>query len=330
MIFRLRYKDVKAVCAEAALLCETDARLIDKVNQAQEMLLTRGKWVGTVRTFRFCVPSHNCIVWPREIETPEAVAVCKQPIVLRSAWYEFAENGFGEIGEEDNLFKTLIDRGEVCAFDEVVGTNKKLAVYADKNGNTGKYIWLEFFDANGNFVRTNVAGVETNGERIAIPNAGQYNYTTNVCMPGGLVRVKKDITVGVVRLFQYDTVTTELKPLAYYQPDEEVPAYRSSLIPSLRDAGCTQTPVTVRAKLRFIPARNDESFLMIPSMRALKLAVKAVKKEDDDLTGEADTFLGMALSELQAQSAHHTGSGERNLPQTEPAETWGAGITNLQ
>lgn len=330
MIFRLRYKDVKAVCAEAANLCETDDRLINIVNQAQEMLLYRGKWVDTVQTFKFCVPSSACIVWPREIETPEALAVCKEPMVIRSAWYEFSENGFGEIGEEDNLFKTMIDRGEVCAFDEVVGENKKLAVYADRNGNTGKYIWLEFYNSSNQFVRTIVDGQEIAGERIAIPTAGNYNYTTNVCLPGGLVRVKKDITVGVVRLFEYDTVTTALRPLAYYQPDEEVPVYRRSLIPSLRGQECTQTPVTVRAKLRFIPARHDESFMMIPNLRALKLAVKAVKKENDELTQEAAAFLGMALSELNAQVAHYQGGGERSTVQMEHFETFGGGITNLQ
>lgn len=332
MLHRLRFRDVKSACAKATGYCEDDdPRLLAIVNEAQEALLHKGKFVGTVQTFRFCVPSSSCIVWPREIEAPEAVTVSKQPVALRSAWYEFLENGFGEISETDNLCSTLIDRGEVCAFDEVVGTNKKLAVYADKNGNTGKYITLQFVDQYGNRVRTTFGGVEIEGEKLAIPAKGTYVYTNNVCLPGGLYAVQKDQTVGVIRLYSYDTVTTELKPLGYYQPDEEVPSYRSSLIPSLSDSGCSQTPVTVRAKLRFIPARNDDSWLIIPNARAIRLAVQAIKKERDELLTEANTFMAMALSALDAQVAHHQGGGEKNTVQMESGSTFGGGgIVNVQ
>lgn len=329
-MFRLRLQDVKSACAKAAGLCESDPRLISIINESQETLLHRGKWLGTVKTFRFCVNSQSCIVWPREIETPEAIAVCKQPFVMRSPWYEFMENGFGEIDDEDNLCGTLIDRDEVCSFDNVIGENKKLAVYADRGGNTGKYITLQFHNTSNQWVESTFNGALIQGERLAIPAAGQYVYTTHLCKPGGLAAVQKDITNGVIRLYEYDTVTTALRPLAYYQGDEEIPAYRSSLIPALNSGGCDQTQVTVRAKLRFVPARTDDSWIMIPNMRALKLAVKAIKKEDDDLIEDANRFMGMAVAALEAQSAHYLGSGTKVIAQMEPANLYGGGIEAVQ
>lgn len=330
MYHRLRWRDVKSMLAGGVSgFCEDDPRLLAIANEAQEMLLHTGKSVGTTPTFRFCVPSSSCIVWPREIETPEALCVDKQPFTIRSGWYEFLENGFGEIAESDNLCRTLIDRGEVCAFDEVVGTNKKLAVYADKDGNTGKYITLQFIDQYGQRVRKNFNGAEIEGEKLAIGAKGTYVYTTNVCLPGGLYAVQKDRTVGMIRLYSYDTVTTELKPLAYYQPDEEVPSYRRSLIPSLANAGCEQTSVTVRAKLRFIPATGDDSWLIISNARALRLAVQAIKKERDDLLNEAGAYVGTAVGALNNQVAHHQGGGEKANVQMDPPSIFGGGIQNV-
>jgi hypothetical protein len=330
MNYRLRYKDVKSACAGAAGMCETDPRLLAITNEAVETLVYKGRWVGLQKTFRFCVPSsNNCITWPREIETPEAVALCKSPVTIRSGWYEFSENGYGELDSDDTLCKTMIDRGEACAFDEVVGSNKKLAVYADRSGNTGKYINLQFWDENGQWVQSTFNGQLIDGEQIAIPSAGSYNYTNATVKPGGLLAVKKDITQGIIRLFEYDTVTTALRPLAYYQGDEEVPLYRRSLLPSLADGSCEQRQVTVRAKLRFIPMRNDESWCQIPNLRALRLAVKAVKKERDEIYDEANVNWAMAYTALAEQVQHHLGSGEKNVPQFETAATWGGGIPSI-
>jgi hypothetical protein len=329
MYHRLRWKDVKAACAAVSGYCEDDPRLLSLANEAQEMLLYSGKWLGTVQNFRFCVPSSACITFPREIETIEALAVCKQPFTIRSGWYEFLENGFGEIAEGDNLCSTLIDRGEAPAFDEVTGSNKKLAIYADKDGNTGKYVTLQFVDQYGNRVRTNFNGAEIEGEKLAIGAKGTYVYSTNVCLAGGLYAVQKDRTVGVIRLYSYDTTTAELKPLAYYQPDEEVPSYRQSLIPSLVDNTCSQTPVTVRAKLRFIPATGDDSWMLISNARAIRLAVQAMKKERDELLDMAGQFSGRAMGALDQQVAHHQGSGEKANVQMDPPSIWGGGIPNV-
>lgn len=297
------------------------------MNRAVERCLYEGKWKGTVQTFRICVDANGCITWPREIETIEAIGVCHSPTPIRTEWFEFNENGPGIIDDEDSCLNALIDRGEAPAFDEVVGTDKKLAVFADRTEGAGKYINLQFYTQYGQWATSTFNGEVIDGEQIQIPaTAGTYNYTTNVVKPGGLVRVKKDLTLGVVRLYSYDTTTAALKPLAYYQADEEVPTYRRSLIPGLAHDSCDQQHVTVRAKLRFIPARTAESFVMISHREAIRLACYAVKLEEDGFIEQAANNWAIALRLLNKQLEQYEGSGARPVPQFATSAVWGGGF----
>lgn len=333
-MYTLRVRDVKAAVANACNLCDTATdlpRILDYLNRAMERLLYEGKWKGTVQTFRICLDASGCITWPREIETIEALGVCHSPTPIRTQWYEFNENGPGIIDDQDAcLCNTMLDRGEAPAFDDVVGSNKKLAVFCDRTEETGKYINLQFYDQFGQWVRTAFDGEVIDGENIPLPSPGLYNYTTAVCRPGGLVAVKKDLTVGVVRLYEYNTTDGALKPLAYYQPDEEVPVYRRSLIPGLANDSCEQQRVTVRAKLRFIPARTAESFVMISHREAIRLACKAVYLEECDRVQEATTDWAVALRLLDKQLQHHEGSGARPVPQFSKSCVWGGGFQAVQ
>lgn len=323
MVFTLRFEDVKALVAKAVNLGQADARVVDYVNRAVERLLNDGKWKGTVQTFRICVDADNCVVWPREILVPEAIAVCNSPLPIESEWYEFNEHGFGP---SDCTCGPAVDRGEVCSFDNVTGEDKKLAVFCDRNEGTGKYITLEFYNEHGQWVRTASDGAVIDGEKIAIPStAGTYNYTVNTCKAGGLVRVAKDTTLGVVRLYEYNTTNGNLKPLAYYQPDEEVPVYRRSYIPGLEDSSCDQKKVTVRAKLRFIPVSTDASWVMIGSREALRCACKAVKLEEDELYPDANANWGTAYRLLNAELHSYKGDGEIPRIRVQSSRTWGGG-----
>ena len=332
-MFSIRVKDVYAAVAKACNLCPTGTtdldRVLDYLNRAVERCLYEGKWKGTVQTFRICLNADGCITWPREIETIEAIGVCHGGIPIRTEWYEFNENGPGIIDDENSCLNALVDRGEAPAFDEVVGANKKIAVIPERTEGDDpiKYINLQFYDENGQWATSVFNGEVIDGEQIAIPaTAGTRNLTTAIVKPGGLIRVKKDLTLGLVRLYEYDTITTALKPLAYYQADEEVPTYRRSLIPGLHNGSCEQQHVTVRAKLRFIPCRTLESFVMISHREAIRLACKAVFLEEADRIEEASHNWGVALRLLNKQLEQYEGSGARPVPQFATSAVWGGGF----
>lgn len=329
-MLHLRLSDVQDACAKAVNICpSTDARVASYINRAVERLLMEGEWKGTTQTFRLCVTAGGCITFPREIETPMAAAVCCSPIPIRSSWFEFSENGYGPIANDSNCLGALIDRGEACTFDDVVGTGKKLAVYADKNEGTGKTITIQYYDSNGQFVRTQVGGEWINGEQLSIPStAGTYVYTSLEVYPGQIYSVAKSKTNGVIRLFEYKVSDGSLRPLAYYQPDEEVPVYRRSLVPVLANGDCTQQSLIVAAKLRFIPVVNPEDLLVISHREAIRLACRAVFQEENELHNEAAINWAQALRCLGMQLSHYK-KGEAVTLRVQSSSTWGGGVANV-
>lgn len=325
-MLHLRLSDIQDACAKAVNICpSTDARVASYINRAVERLLYEGEWKGTTQTFRLCVNAQGCVTWPREIETPLAASVCTSPIPIRSSWFEFSENGFGQIDNDSNCLRALIDRGEACTFDDVIGTGKKLAVYNDLAESAGETITIQFHDSSGQFVRTLVGGSWINGEQLTIGTTqGSYVYTTREVYPGAIYSVAKTKTNGVIRLFEYDTTTTDLRPLAYYQPDEETPAYRRSLVPILNNDDCEQQSLIVAAKLRFIPVENPADLLVISHREAIRLACRAVFQEENELWQMAQANWAQALRCLGMQLKHHK-SGEKVAVNVQSHRTWAGG-----
>lgn len=306
-MLRLRFRDVKVPVANALSLSSSDStRLASYVNRAVQRLLEEGPYMGTYGRFRICIGGTGCLTWPREIETIEAAALDTRPVTLRSEWYEFYDGGPG-IGHGGTF--NWPDQGEAPAFDDVTGTGKKLAVYCDKQEDPGKTITLQFYDGNGNFVTSTWNGQIIDGERIALPAVGTYAYTANTISAAGLARVYKDETKGTVRLYEYDPATTALKPLGYYQRDETVPVYRRTLIPNFNPGQNTFKSVVVQASLRFIPVFDDDDFLQISQVEAIRLGAQAVLKEENSKLNEAVEFWALANAVLQKQLKRWKGMG---------------------
>lgn len=316
-------------------MCSTDSRIPDYVNEAQQRMMAKGKWVGTTQLYRICVGADSCLVWPRQIETIEAWALCDSPGIIRNGFYEFAGNGPGILSESSCWFRTLIDKGRACAFDEI-GENtltKRVQVTADVPEDAGARILLQGYDENGAWIRTEDGGVWIDGEYVAISTTvtRTLNFFTT------LTGVQKPVTNGPVRLAEYDdTGSMVIKQLAYYESDEEVPDYRKSFIPGMANINessdsstCTNKTVTVVAKLRHIPVVNDIDWLTIGSLGAFKLMVQAILKEERNLMGEAAAYEGKAFSLLQDELHSYEGDGAIPVLKTESRDTWGAGVMNI-
>lgn len=359
MTARLRLKDVRDDVAEAVNLGSDDERVPIYVNQACEGLLYEMKSVGTYPRYEVCVNA-NCITWPRQIETIEAACVCKRPAMLRNNWFEFLYFGPGRLTEGRDIGNQMVDAGEASSFDNVTGQDKKLAVYCDNDEEAGSAIILQYYDKDGNWVRTKPVSEWIDGESITLPAAGNYATTALQVMPNGFVRAIKPVTNGVVRLYEFDTVNNVYKPLAYYEPDEEVPVYRRSLIPGLttraccertapkailddqghailddqghailESSGCNKISVTVVAKLRFIPVAKDNDFLCIAHRRAVRLAAQAVFKEKADKPEEALKFWALAIAALKKQLEHHLGHGAVQPLNMVGTNVWGGHVPVL-
>lgn len=322
--------------------CNDDPRLVDLINRACERLLYEMMSVGTFPRYRVCL-NESCITWPRQIETILAVAICNKPGTVRNGWYEFLSFGPGMLTQSDNCGSCwggnqLIDQGEAATFDNVVGTGKKIAVYCDVDEDDDAQIIIQYYESNGQWVRTqDSGGAWMDGEAITLPEAGQYAYTSLEVLPGGPTRVIKPVTNGPVRLWEYDVSTTDLRALAVYEPSEEIPVYRRSLIPNINQIGCCERTedcgkisVTVVGKSRFIPVTDDNDFLQISHVDAIRLACQAIAKEEADMLDVAATYWLMAQRCLTKQLEHWIGHGAVQPMRVMAGNTFGGGIASLR
>jgi hypothetical protein len=308
----LTVSEARERIASAAGICSDDVRVISYLNRGVRRLLNKGKWAGTTIRYRVCVNS-DCITWPRQIQTIEAVAVCDRPSKVRNEWFEFLEAGQGIMGTDSGNGLQLVDRGEACSFDDITAgsTIARIRVYSDVVEAASKYIILQGYDENGNWIRTQDGTTWIDGEKVTISTVPATPAVTTKKF-SALVRVIKDVTNGMIRLYEYNG-TSNVRALAFYEPDEKLPSYRRSFIPELADVNtsstCESASVEVMAKLRFMEVSNENDFLLIGNVDALEEITRALVAYDQKQWPEAKAFEATALQLLQDELGAHTGDG---------------------
>lgn len=342
---RLTLGAARATIARVLGVCESHSKVITYVNEAVERLLPRGKWKGTFQRYRFCASS-GCITLPRQFETVEGFAICQSPGMIRNEFFEFQGTSFGILGEDDCPGNTLINRGLAVAFDDMTSKTQKIKVYSDCDETAGAYILLQGFDQNSNWIRTEITpGVWIDGERVLLSTTFQIsvNYFTK------LTGVQKPVTKGAIRLYSYDIPSgANVKALAIYEPDETLPQYRRYLVPGLSDTAttssecvddCEQHQVDLLVKLSFVPVSQDTDYLIIGNLQAIKLAVMAILKEEQNQLKDAERLMdgvlvneygspgrrGGAIQLLEEELANFNGDGPVATPRIQDPALFGAG-----
>lgn len=102
-------------------LCPDDPRVDDIINRAQEYVVIHSRGEVLHQRIAVCV-TNNCIVWPRQVASITDASICSQPIPLRNQWYEFLPDGVGTYVGQQTCDLSAHDRGDVCAFDEIIAT----------------------------------------------------------------------------------------------------------------------------------------------------------------------------------------------------------------
>ena len=320
---KLTLADIKTPISKVLSMASTDSRVVDYINEAQERLLHQGAWPGTYARYRITTDD-GMITWPRQLETIEAVAIDDTPGVVRNRWYEFLDSGPGILESTDHVGRQLIDQDTAVSFSDITGTGKKLRLYTTTltaSVDTGIRVLLQGYDDDGVWIRTQDGSNYVDGEYVTL--TATYVETSNNF--SSLSGAQKPDTKGNVTVKEYNVAAETVRTIAEYEPLENLPTYRRSMIPGIT----TSTTVTVSGKLRFIPAQNDIDWLHINNQPALKLMVMAVRKEENNVMDEAMVYEAKALKTLQDQLMHHLGDGAVFSPRVTGVETWGGGIVNL-
>lgn len=322
---KLTLGDIKTNIARQLSMSGTDSRVVDYINEAQQRLMYKGGWPGTFA--KFAVTNTNgMITWPRQLETIESVAVNDAPGIIRNEWYEFLESGPGLLDSKDADAMTLLDRGEAPTFSDLSGTDKKLRLYVTATLDAGKSVLVQGYNEDGDWIRTLDSATNTyyDGEKLTLTSSyvDSTNFFTEVSA------VQKPLTEGSLKLYELNTADSTQRVVAEYQPTEQRPTYRRSLIPGLPDSS-THT-VTVTGRLRFIPARVDTDWLHISYEAAIKEMVASIRKAENNLPKEALIYEKRAVGLMQDQLLHHLGDGAVAVPRFQNSATaGGGGVMNL-
>lgn len=298
---------------------------MDYANRALERLWNMPGLFEPYARYRLCA-NEGCITWPRELETIEAAAVDAVPVPVRSGWYEFIGYGPGNLSSTSGRSVQLLDRGQVCTFDEVQDTKNRVAVNPESPEDAGKNILIRYLDSNKGAVYTDDPnGDLAEGEYVEVPPAGTYSYTSKgVSYVYGVV---KPITKGSIRLYEYAMPVGPVRLLAVYQPDETVPVYRRSLLSGCGVGSGTRS-VQVMGRLRLKPIRHADDVIPIPHLDALRLGVQAIRNEESGLLNEAAALWQLARQALDEQAAHQRGAGADEPLKLRPVP-WHEPIKNI-
>lgn len=336
---RLTLSQVLKPCADVINQNVNSQKILAYINRAQEELLDMGRWVGTTVKYRVCTSGHF-VTWPRELSTIEAMKINGSPTLLQNQWYEFDEYGADNRhhynrgdwawGMKVAPFQGVaVDQGNAISFADVCGSAnpKKLKVYAYATEATTARILLQFYDAQGNYVRSNDPTEGwVDGEFVSI-NATTPQTTINPVT--AWVGVQKPITNGVVRITELDTVTNLERLLAVYAPDETNPSYRRSrILDQACNPNCVST-VTVIGKQTFIPALKPRDYLCISSMPALVNKVKACYLSDNNNAAGAAAYDQKSFSILDTQLGAWIGSATPVIPHFNLAYAAQSGPSNI-
>lgn len=300
---RLNYGNVKNTIARVLGKHPDSPEVLDYTNEAQARLLTRGDWRGTIVRYRVAVQDAK-LTWPRWIEAIRKVNVCGKAQPIASRWYEFVGIGPGNVTDDSLPGLSLIDMQEAPIFADISGANKRLHVISNRDEDDDTWICVQGYNENNEWIRTELNGEEVDGEYIQVGSAGAYSTSVYA----NIAAVRKDSTVGVVTLSEYEVVdgSPVFAPLGRYENDETNPLYRRSRIPGLefyKNDGEVQ--VQVQAKLRHIQIVRDKDWLIIGNLPALKDMVMSIVKAEKNLAEESEYYESRAIRELERELANH-------------------------
>ncbi|NCZ53166.1 MAG: hypothetical protein EBY81_04655, partial [Verrucomicrobia bacterium] len=98
-----------------------DAALFHLVDKAEEYLLTRGSWYGSVKQFDIQIDQSGELYLPHEVESILFCSFNSERVNLFAREYDFHENGPGYRTANNTSGLLVIDRGEDAVFDANFG-----------------------------------------------------------------------------------------------------------------------------------------------------------------------------------------------------------------
>ena len=264
-----------------------DATLFNRLNYVVELLANESDWDPLVGVVDICTnPGETCVTLPREVETLLAVNIGGRPAQARNRFFSFHLNGPGDDCRESCSY-TWDDKGDVPLFYDPPSPVQFIAFLENPN-DTNAELWVYGYDEQNRWIRTEVCGEMVDGCPVpaiygyAVPNPDQQVFSR-------IIRVRKSVTQGYIRLTSFDIGVNTGVLLGDYAPDETEPSYRR--IKLSRNCGW----VRVIFRRRVFKLKTMDDLIPLHSPFALLMALKATQKMEDDQIDEGEKYLARAI-----------------------------------
>ena len=249
---------------------------------------------------------NQCVVFPRIVGTVLGARFCSGDYQIRNQWWEII--GARNCCPNFTSTNTFADTGTTATYRELTGadTGKYIRFYITKTQDAGKEITL-FGTVPGNQpIQQNIDGRWQRGYTLTL----KAPYVQTPFLVSRIDSVVKQITQANVLGYEVDPDTASLRDIALYEPTETHPMYRKSTIQnycciptgcSTEANGVILKAMEILAKLNFYEVINDEDFLPMSNMDALKFAIQAIRLEEANQDQAAGLKWAEAVLELNME-----------------------------
>lgn len=278
--------------------CQSDVNVIaEAVNTAQQRLIYAREageegWYGSFAEIVFNVSrAEPYITLPREVARLEVINVCNHPVPVNNQFAEYLRFGNGRMPKQHRhcagaQIREMYSRNNAVTFTEMTNAPQFISVYITDAQDVGKRILIQGLDADNETVYSQDNSNQVTGVFLTMNSPSVMTTMTLSALQG----IQKDITVGVVRVYQHDPATGDEILLLTMQPGEMTAQYRRYYLHNL-PTNCCQTPgnpstvqVTAIAKLEPIPVAVDTDYLLLQNMQAIIAECQSVRYDEMDTT----------------------------------------------
>lgn len=276
------------------------AAFIPRLNEVCERFINSGKWKGTVSKVTLPV-STGFVTLPRWYQSVLVMRYQKAPFPIFSPFYEFSDNGPGEISDTYHFPNVLIDLGDGFPTQSDIATAGTLRVTITGAGDATKVIRLFGEDADGNIIYDSSGnqGINITTANPTATTSVVFSRVTGIQAPANMTL---PWTLSVVN---GATVTQ----IGRYYPSETRPCYRRY------QTGQTSDPIQTLCNLRFIPLVAETDYVRPGNLSALRYGLKALAFERAgqlDMAGPAFTTALTYLNQ-EAKASRGGAAGVPNL-----------------
>jgi hypothetical protein len=297
---RLTVADCRAALYEEVDATDINtAAFIPRLNEVCERFINSGKWKGTVGKVTLPV-STGFVTLPRWWQSVLVMRYQEAPFPVFSPFYEFSDNGPGEISDTYQFPGVLIDLGDGFPTQSDIATAGTLRVTIGDAGDENKTIRLFGEDADGDVIYS--AGNQGVNLTTADPTADTSQVFSRVTGIQAPANMQSPWTLSVVN---GATVTQ----IGRYYPGETRPSYRRY------QTGQTSKAIQTLCNRRFIPLVAETDRVIPGNLSALRYGLKSLAFERAgqlDMAGPAFTTALQYLNQ-EAKASRGGAAGVPNL-----------------